>query len=100
MDIQEERPDDYHRQRNRVLRPQGNCPETEQIAYFADSYASWQKDAIENMNKFIHQYIPKGTDFSELTVDFIHPVRLKINRRPRERLNFSTAKDEFFRLLL
>ena len=27
-------------------------------------------------------------------------VQLKINRRPREKLNFSTPKDEFFRLLL
>ncbi len=27
-------------------------------------------------------------------------VQLKLNRRPREKLNFSTPKDEFFRLLL
>ena len=68
--------------------------------YFADSYASWQKGAIENANKLIRQYIPKGTDFRELTDEFIHSVQLKINRRPREKLNFSTPKDEFFRLLL
>lgn len=30
--------------------------------YFADSYASWHKGAIENENKLIRQYIPKGTD--------------------------------------
>ena len=68
--------------------------------YFADSYASWQKGRIENMNKLIRQYIPKGTDFRELSDEFIHSVQLKINRRPREKLNFSTPKDEFFRLLL
>ena len=68
--------------------------------YSADSYASWQKGAIENANKLIRQYIPKGTDFRELTDEFIHSVQLKINRRPREKLNFSTPKDEFFRLLL
>ena len=68
--------------------------------YFADSYASWQKGAIENTNKLIRQYIPKGTDFRELTDDFIHSVQLKLNRRPREKLNFSTPKDEFFKLLL
>ena len=68
--------------------------------YFADSYASWQKGAIENTNKLIRQYIPKGTDFRELSDEFIHLVQLKINRRPREKLNFSTPKDEFFRLLL
>lgn len=68
--------------------------------YFADSYASWQKGAIENMNKLIRQYIPKGTDFRDLSDEFIHSVQLKINRRPREKLNLSTPKDEFFRLLL
>ena len=68
--------------------------------YFADSYSSWQKGAIENANKLVRQYIPKGTDFRELTDEFIHSVQLKINRRPREKLNFSTPKDEFFRLLL
>lgn len=68
--------------------------------YFADSYASWQKGAIENTNKLIRQYIPKGTDFRELTDEFIHSVQLKLNRRPREKLNFSTPKDQFFKLLL
>ena len=68
--------------------------------YFADSYSSWQKGAIENANKLIRQYIPKGTDFRELTDEYIHSVQLKINRRPREKLNFSTPKDEFFKLLL
>ena len=67
--------------------------------YFADSYASWQKGAIENANKLIRQYIPKGTDFNMITDDFIHSVQLKINRRPREKLNFSTPKDEFFKFL-
>ena len=68
--------------------------------FFADSYSSWQKGAIENANKLIRQYIPKGADFNGLTDDYIHSVQLKINRRPREKLNFSTPKDEFFKFLL
>ena len=67
--------------------------------YFADSYASWQKGAIENENKLIRQYIPKGTDLRELSEDFIKEVQYKINRRPREKLNFSTPKNEFFKLI-
>ena len=67
--------------------------------YFADSYASWQKGAIENGNKLIRQYIPKGTDLRELSEDFIKEVQYKINRRPREKLNFSTPKNEFFKLI-
>lgn len=68
--------------------------------YFADSYASWQKGAIENENKLIRQYIPKGTDFRLLSDDFIKNVQYKINRRPREKLNFSNPKVEFFKLIL
>lgn len=67
--------------------------------YFADSYASWQKGAIENENKLIRQYIPKGTDFRELSDEFIKEVQYKINRRPREKLNFSTPKKEFFKFI-
>lgn len=32
--------------------------------YFADSYASWQKGNVENNNKLVRQYIPKGTDIN------------------------------------
>ena len=35
--------------------------------YFADSYCAWQKGAIENANKLVRQYIPKGTDISTVT---------------------------------
>ncbi len=38
--------------------------------YFADSYASWQKESIENANKLIRQCIPKGTDYSTMTDAF------------------------------
>lgn len=65
--------------------------------YFADSYASWQKGAVENTNKLIRQYIPKGVDFSLYSDEDIKKIQYKINRRPREKLNFSTPKKEFYR---
>ncbi len=67
--------------------------------YFADPYASWQKGAIENQHKLVRQYLPKGTDFRKLSDEFIKEVQYKINRRPREKLNFSTPKKEFFKLI-
>lgn len=67
------------------------------IVYFADSYCSWQKGLVENTNKLIRQYIPKGTDFSSITPHFIKKVQAKLNRRPREKLNFSTPTIEFFK---
>lgn len=65
--------------------------------FFADSYCSWQKGAIENANKLIRQYVPKGTDFNTITNAFLKKVQAKINARPREKLFFSTPKCEFFK---
>lgn len=66
--------------------------------FFTDAYFSWQKGAVENTNKPIRQYIPKGMDISSVTDKRISSIQAKINRRPREKLNFSTPKEEFFRV--
>lgn len=58
--------------------------------YFADPYAPWQKGAVENANGLIRQYIPKGTSFKELTDSDITLIQNKINRRPRQKLNYQT----------
>ena len=65
--------------------------------YFTDSYSSWQKGNIENTNKLIRQYIPKGTDISTVTDKKIAAIQAKINRRPREKLNFRTPNEVFFK---
>lgn len=65
--------------------------------YFTDSYSSWQKGNIENSNKLIRQYITKGTDFSSITDKRIESIQAKINRRPREKLNFCTPNEVFFK---
>ena len=67
--------------------------------YFADSYCSWQKGAIENANKLIRQYLPKGTDFRLYSESEIRQIQYKINRRPRRKLNFSSPKNVFFKLI-
>ena len=65
--------------------------------YFTDSYSSWQKGNIENTNKLIRQYIPKGTNISTVTDKKIAAIQAKINRRPREKLNFRTPNEVFFK---
>ncbi len=64
------------------------------VVYFADPYASWQKGLVENTNKLIRQYIPKGSDFDEISPHNLS-VQKKINNRPRKELNYSTPKIEF-----
>jgi len=55
------------------------------------------RGAIENANKLIRQYIPKGTDFAQVTPAFIKKVQAKINARPRAKFNFSSPQREFFK---
>lgn len=66
------------------------------LVYFTDSYSAWQKGAIENANKLIRKYIPKKADFDRLSDDYIKKVQYKLNKRPREKLNFDTPKHRFF----
>ncbi len=65
--------------------------------FSTDSYCSWQKGAVENENKLIRQYIPKGTDISKVSDEKIMTIKKKINARPREKLNFLTPKEVFYR---
>jgi integrase core domain protein len=67
------------------------------VVYFADPYASWQKEAIENTNKLIIQYIPKHTNFDDLTDKKIASIQKKISSRPRQKLKFEIPKAEFFK---
>ena len=39
--------------------------------YFCKPYHSWERGANENTNGLIRQYIPKGTDFSEITDELV-----------------------------
>ena len=66
------------------------------IVYFADSYCSWQKGAIENANKLIRKYIPKKANFDDFSNLKISSIQKKLNRRPREKLNFKSPLICFF----
>ena len=67
------------------------------IVYFADAYCSWQKGAVENVNKLIRQYIPKKSNFNDFSDQYIKNVAKKLNLRPRKKLGFSNPKTEFFK---
>ena len=58
--------------------------------YFARPYHSWERGANENTNGLIRQYIPKGTDFSELTDEMLVEIEWKLNHRPRKSLGYRT----------
>ena len=59
--------------------------------YFCDPYSSWQKGGIENGNKMIRRYFPKGTDFSKVKQYQMDKVILIINSKPRRSLGYKSA---------
>ena len=67
--------------------------------FFAHPYSSWEKGCIEYHNKLIRQYIPKGTDFDSISDEMLREIIIKINRRPRLKLGFSTPVAEFFKFI-
>jgi len=69
------------------------------VYYFAHPYSSWERGLIEYTNKLIRQYIIKGTNFDLYDDNFIRLVQNKLNRRPREKLNFKSPSKIFYSAL-
>ena len=61
--------------------------------YFCDSFKSWQKGGVENMNKLIRQYLPRNIDLKNISCKDIYWIQEKINNRPRKKLNYLTPNE-------
>jgi IS30 family transposase len=59
--------------------------------YFTDPYSSWQKGGVENVNRMIRRYFPKGTNFSNITQEQVDEAVRHINNKPRASLGFKSA---------
>lgn len=60
-------------------------------SFFCRPYASWQKGSIENANKLIRRFFPKGTDFRFVTQREVNYAVKLINEKPRKILGYRTA---------
>ena len=59
--------------------------------YFTDPYSSWQKGSVENANKMLRRYFPKGTDFSKVSQRMVDRAVALINQKPRKILGYKSA---------
>ena len=64
--------------------------------FFIHPYSAWEKGLIEYTNKLIRQYIPKKTNFNDISQQQIKAIQYIINNRPRKKLNFYSPKEIFF----
>lgn len=61
--------------------------------YFCHPYKFWEKGGVENRNKIIRMYIPKGSDISQYSRRFIRNLEEKLQRRIMKCLNYRTPKE-------
>jgi len=59
--------------------------------FFCDPYSSWQKGGVENANKMIRRYLPKGTNFANVSQSKVDKIVSIINNKPRKILGYKTA---------
>ena len=58
--------------------------------FFCDPYSSWQKGGIENANKMIRWFVPKGMDISKCPKEYLEWVKRILDNKPRKSLNYKT----------
>ena len=67
------------------------------LVFFADSYSSWQKGAIENANKLIRKHIPKGTTSRTWRMRSFAKFSVKSIAGHAKKINVDSPKNVFFR---
>ena len=63
--------------------------------YFCQPYHSWEKGGVENVNRLIRRYVPKGCDISRFSHDEIAKIEHRINGKPRKILGYKMATELF-----
>jgi IS30 family transposase len=59
--------------------------------FFCDPYSSWQKGGVENGNRMLRRYFPKGTDFAQVSQRDIDKAVKLINEKPRKILGYRSS---------
>lgn len=62
--------------------------------YFCDPYSSWQKGTVENRNKIIRKFIPKGSDLRRYDKGDIKAVEDYLNDRYLKCLKYATPGEK------
>lgn len=58
--------------------------------YFCHPYKFWEKGGVENRNRIIRKYIPKGSDISRYSRAYITKLEEKLQRRIMKCLRYRT----------
>lgn len=61
--------------------------------YYCDPYCAWQRGSVENANKRIRRYFPKGTDFAVVTSAEVARCEERLNNRLMKCLGWQRPRD-------
>ena len=61
--------------------------------YYTHAYAAWEKGSVENANRHVRRWYPKGSDFSRISSHAIQALQNFINSIPRRTLNGASAHE-------
>ena len=63
--------------------------------FFCQPYSSWEKGAIENMNRLLRRYLPKGKNIPWSTGNEVKAQQIEdvMNRKPRKILGYRTPDE-------
>ncbi len=67
--------------------------------YFCDTYASWQKGGVENMNGRLRRDLPRKTDLRSLSQSDLEQILINHNLTPRACLNYKNPFEALAQLL-
>lgn len=63
--------------------------------YYTHAYAAWEKGSVENANRLVRRWYPKGTDFSRVSERRIEALEMAINSIHRKLLGGKTAREAY-----
>ena len=66
------------------------------IQIFTSLIHSWERGLNEHTNGLIRQYLPKKSEFLNVSKDEIIMIENRLNHRPRKILNYKTPCEVFF----
>ena len=54
---------------------------------------AWERGLNEHTNGVIRQYLPKSTDFMQVSDEMVQEIEDKLNNRPRKILGYKTPME-------
>ena len=73
-----------------LLRKSCRCKGNRFDIYYCHSYSAWEKGSVENHNRMIRRFFPKGTNFDMVTAADVRRVQDWMNHYPRRVLDWKS----------